>query len=431
MGRAGDGEVRDITRATVPQVTDQRAQGNARVDGLAFVSAGGQPRLDFPHAQLDDLRGEAGGLHYGATDVTLERLTGRLRGVDWSMQSASAGGFWLRDRAGRFEMTIDRVELPHGLRITRAAAGGIELVAPHASFADVKLSIPDLAALRRAPAEPAEAPAEPSAPPAPAEPPHLRQEQLRFLDAVSGMLAFRLAVALDLPVIGKRTLDQSIKVAIENGTFDYKQLEAGLNWLEGAFLDVGVERNRFQVGWRVPIFGQTTEIISWALDSDATAHAAFGRVPLRALADFRIPSMRSGGGKAPAKDGDKSRLRSLTLGDLELQLHMVAPRNLDVGGGTIRFGGDAEPGIVDLRVSGALVHPPAPGAIKAVAGALDMTLKDIRLGGLQLTADRMTVGPIDMLAIAFDGFRPKSLAAVVHRVTATNLSLTVGGSPAA
>ena len=405
-------------------VSDQRAQGDVHVDGLGFVYEGGTARLEFPHAHLDDLRGEAGGLRYGSTDVTVEKLVGRLAGVDWSMTSASAGKFWLRDQAERFEMTIDRIELPHGLRIARAAGGGVELVAPHASLADVKLAIPDLDALRPPPGS-----APPSPPPVEPAPTGLRQERLQFLDAVNGALAFRLAVVLDLPVVGKRTLDQTVKVTIENGAFDYRQLVSGLNWLEGAFLDLGLDGDRFRVGWSVPLVGQTKEIISWALDPQAYALAAFGRIPLRSLADFRMGAPGNGGGRRAETGGKSQRLRSLTLGDLDLHLSMVAPRNLDVGGGTIRFGGDDQPGIVDLRVAGAMVHPPAPGALKAEAGALDMTVKDLKLGGMVVTADRMTVGPVDTLMVAFDGFRPRSLAAVLHRVTATNLSLTLGSTP--
>ena len=98
--------------------------------------------------------------------------------------------------------------------------------------------------------------------------PALRQERLRFLDAVQGALGFRLKVALDLPVLGKRTLDQAVKVDIVDGAFDYRALDDGLTWLEGKFLDLGVDDGRFKVGWSVPLFA-SKEIISWALAPDA------------------------------------------------------------------------------------------------------------------------------------------------------------------
>lgn len=399
-------------------MSEHRTQGNIRVDGMG-VTIGESRRLDFPRAVIEGLRGESGGVEYGAGTVAFDRLSGRLQGIEWATESGSAERFWLRDKQGRYEVNIAGIELPHGVRLTRSAGGGVELVAQHASLADVKLTVPDLGAFRSAtpPPEPTEPKPEPAG---------LRQERLRFLDAIGGTIGLTIKVVLDLPVLGSRTLDQTVKVEIKDGTFDYKKLDDGLSWLEGAFLDIGIDNGRFRIGYGAPLLG-TKEIISFALDKDASAVAAFDRIPLRSLADFRFPGRRPGS-NPPDKDKEKrGRLRSLSVGDLDVHLSMVAPRNLDAFGGTIRFGGDDAPGIVDLLIVGSLVQP-GSGVIGARASAVDMTLKDIHLGGLGLTADRLHVGPMDVLEVAFEGFTPKSLSAALHRVTATNLSLILGGS---
>jgi L-alanine-DL-glutamate epimerase-like enolase superfamily enzyme len=107
---------------------------------------------------------------------------------------------------------------------------------------------------------------------------------------------------------------------------------------------------------------------------------------------------------------------------------MAAPRRVDVGGGAILFGGDDAPGIVDLHLTGGLAHPPGPGALTAAIGVLDLTLKDLHAGGLSATVDRLHIGPIDRIEVSFDGFRPTALTAALHRVTATNLALVLGGA---
>ncbi|MBK7074614.1 MAG: hypothetical protein IPH44_20190 [Myxococcales bacterium] len=393
----------------------QRATGNIKVDGFGVTIDADTRRLDFPHAGIDGLRGEAGGIEYRAREVVFEALRASLRRVQWSTDAASAGDFVVRDKQGRFELKIARVELPHGVMLAQAAGGGVELVAPHASLADMRLKLPDLGAFHL--------PA--SSDPPPQTPPPLRQQRLRFLDAVNGELAFRLKVVLDLPVVGVRTLDQQVKVAIKDGAFDYRALESGLSWLEGQFVDVGIDDGRFAVGWSVPLMA-TKEIISWALDPEAMVAGIFNRVPLRCLADFRIPG--GGGGKKDGGGRDSRRtLRSLAISDIAIKLSMAAPRHVDVGGGTLLFGGDDAPGIVDLQLGGGLCHPPGPGALSAAIGVLDMTLKDVRAGGLSATADRLHIGPIDRIELVFDGFRPTSLTASLHRVTATNLALVLGG----
>lgn len=405
-------------------MASQRAAGNIKVDGFGVVIEPDARRLDFPQAHIDGLRGDAGAVEYRAREVSFDNLRASLSKVQWSTDAASAGDFVVKDKQGRFELRIARAELPHGLVLARAASGGVELVAPHASLADMRLKLPDLSAWSPggdgASAAPVAAP--------PVERPPLRQSRLGFLDAVNGELAFRLKVVLDLPVVGTRTLDQQVRVQIKDGAFDYRALESGLSWLEGQFVDVDVADGRFRIGWSVPLMA-TKEIISWALDPAALVIATFNRVPLRCLADFRIPGAGGKGGKKDAgkKDDRRTTLRSLAISDINVRLSMAAPRHVDALGGAILFGGDDAPGIVDLQLAGGLVHPPGPGALSAAIGVVDTTIKDLRAGGLGMTADRLHVGPIDRIELLFDGFRPTSLTASLHRVTATNLALVLGG----
>src|SRR5262249_29432206 len=157
-----------------------------------------------------------------------------------------------------------------------------EIVAPYVSLSDMKLTVQGPLGAS------ADRPAPEPRPAAPA----LRQAKLRFLDSLSGPIHLTVKVVLDLPVIGDRTLDQELKIPIQDGSLDFRALEDSLDWLEGAFLDLKHEGDKLSLMWKVPIFGSSHELISWRLDDDATALASFGRVPVRSLADFRIGSGR-------------------------------------------------------------------------------------------------------------------------------------------
>jgi len=91
------------------------------------------------------------------------------------------------------------------------------------------------------------------------------------------------------------------------------------------------------------------------------------------------------------------------------------------------FGGEDAPGMVDLKVTGS-VNDRGPGALTGAIGTIDTTIKDLRLGPVSMTSDRLHFDGLDELVVTFDGFRPTKLTCVIHRVTATNLALHVGGA---
>jgi len=387
----------------------QRVETDITVQRFGFLSDDGGRRLRFPRAESHEIEGSAGSVSYGARDCVFDDLEGRLDTLRWTADAASIGSAWLRDSAGRFDMAVERLELPRGLRLVRADHG-VEIVAPYLSLSDMRLEVKGpfgRAADRPATAAPADR--------------GLRQARLRFLDSLSGRFYITIKVVLDLPVIGTRTLDQQLRVPIQEGSLDFRMLEDSLNWLGGAFLDIKHDGDKLALAWKVPIFGSAHELISWKLDHDASALAAFGRVPVRSLVDFK-----TGSGRPNARNDEKKRqtLQSLSLDAIDIALSLLAPRSVELGGGMIMFGGDDQPGMVDLKVTGSL-HDRSAGELKGAIGSIDTTIKDVQLGPVKMTADRLHFDGIDELEVEFDGFRPVRATLVVHRVTATNSALQI------
>jgi hypothetical protein len=390
------------------------------VQRFGFVGDDKGKRLVFERAQCKAVGGKSGATGYGATDCTFENLEGRLDGLRWTAEAASVGSAWLKDDGGRYSLAADRIEMPHGIMLVRAAGESrersrLEIVAPHVSFSELRLTVKGPFG-RRAPA---------TTTPAPPASATRRQERLRFLDSLSGRIYMTMKVQLDLPVLGLRTLDQQLRVPIQEGSLDFRALDDSLDWLEGAFLDIKHEDDRLKVQWKVPIFGTSHDLITWPLDKEAATLAAFGRVPVRSLTDAKL-----GSGSKPnaSKNGGGGKiLRSFAIDGIDVALSLLAPRSLEVnnGNGFIAFGGDDQPGVVDLKVSGAIKDRGA-GALRGAIGSVDTTVKDLRIGPVELTADRLHFDGLDQLEVAFDGFRPMAITMVVHRVTATNLSIKIG-----
>ena len=88
--------------------------------------------------------------------------------------------------------------------------------------------------------------------------------------------------------------------------------------------------------------------------------------------------------------------------------------------------------VASSGLAGRIVTPggtAALGVSTGTVGSIDTTIKDLKLGGTQLSADRLHFDGIDTLEVTFDGFRPTSVTMVVHRVTATNLAIKIGDRP--
>ncbi|HEX3762879.1 MAG TPA: hypothetical protein VHW23_29485 [Kofleriaceae bacterium] len=388
----------------------QRVESDITVQRFGFLSDDAGRRLRFPRAECHEIDGSSGAVGYGARDCVFDDLEGRLDTLRWTADAASIGSAWLRDSAGRFEMAVERVEMPRGLRLVRADRG-VEIVAPYVSLSDMKVTV-------RGPFGRTPGPDEPPAPPPPPDP-ELRQSRLRFLDSLSGRIYLTVKVVLDLPVLGHRSLDQDLRIPIQDGNINYRALEDSLNWLEGAFLDIKHDRDRLALAWKVPIVGSARELIAWRLDHDADSLAALGHVPVRSLTDFTIPAGRKPNGK-------RKTVQSLSLDAIDIALSLLAPRSVELGGGVIMFGGDDQPGMVDLKVTGSL-HDRGAGALKGAIGSIDTTIKDVQAGPVKMTADRLHFDGLDELEVAFDGFHPVHASVVVHRVTATNSVLQIGG----
>ena len=400
-----------------------RVGADIEVQQFGYAGDDKGKRLLFPHATTHKVEGQSGTAQYGAGECSFEKLEGQLGALRWEAESASVGGAWLRSTTGRYKITADRIEMPHGLRLVRAAdiavGGRLELVSPHVSFSELRVDIQGPFG-RSEPPPPMPASTMLTGP-LPQLSPTRRQEKLRFLDSLTGRIYLTMKVQLDLPVLGVRTLDQPLRIPIQEGSLDFRALEDSLDWLEGRFLDIDHDKDKLKVRWKVPIFGSSHDLVTWQLDQDAATLAAFGRVPVRSLTDFRT------GSPGPQKDKPKNGgvLKSFKVDGIDVALSLLAPRNLEVGQGLIAFGGEDQPGMVDLKVSGALASN-GPGKLRGAIGSIDTTIKDVRLGPAELTCDRLHFDGLDELEVTFDGYRPTKISMVIHRVTATNLAIKLG-----
>ena len=93
------------------------------VQRFAFTQDEGGRRLTFPRAETKRIEGRAGAVSYGADECLFDNLAGRLDMLRWTADHTSIGSAWLRDDNGRFDISVNRIELPDEVMLTRAEQG--------------------------------------------------------------------------------------------------------------------------------------------------------------------------------------------------------------------------------------------------------------------------------------------------------------------
>ncbi len=393
---------------------------SADVEAKAFAIAAGDDGLylDFPRLTTGPLTGQAGGLTWTVERAEFDGLTARLRRGTWQASRGTLQRVTLRSADGRLVLEAAEVALPDGAQLSRGH-DGLEIMAPTVRLRGLVFTSAGAVA---APATKVAVQDPRATPPGS---PDLRQGGLRFLDGLTGAIGLTVKVQLDLPVVGSRTLDQRLQIPIEEGCLNFRALDRSLDWLEGAFLDIGVHDDRLAVRWGVPIFGGHRDIISWALDADARTLAKFDRVPVRSLADFRMAGDRRSAEQVPTKGKGRGVLRALSIDDISISLAMNAPRSVAVGEqGHVLFGGDDAPGLVDLKITGAIGDGTRPGKLRGSVGALDVTVADLALGNAGVVSvDRVRLGGVDPIELRLTGFDVAGVSMSIADVEAGGLRL--------
>src|SRR5262245_55493983 len=135
-----------------------KVEADIEVQRFGYHGDGAGRRLAFPHAHTHKIEGRAGLARYGAADCTFENLEGRLDTLRWGADAASIGSAWLREEAERYDVAVERAEFPKGVRLVRAADASVELISPHVTFAELRLTAKGPFGRSR-PADPVSAPA--------------------------------------------------------------------------------------------------------------------------------------------------------------------------------------------------------------------------------------------------------------------------------
>lgn len=230
-----------------------------------------------------------------------------------------------------------------------------------------------------------------------------------ILDFLSGRVDVDVHVDIAVPVIGRRKATHRLRVPIENGIIDYRELERNLANLENALLDFAVREEGLALERVNPIFpmrGHGKPIVVWPLGPEDRALAERDHVRLALLSSYEMAGPPSSTSDEPSAIS----LKKLDLLGLTADLS-VAPVEIPLEG-PLRLRH-----VERLELRGEL-HDHGPGSLAADVSGLALSVRD--LGGLSIDlASAVSIRPI---SIAFADLRPTEVRLVVEKLALDTLA---------
>ncbi|HEX6243875.1 MAG TPA: hypothetical protein VFZ61_23330 [Polyangiales bacterium] len=270
-----------------------------------------------------------------------------------------------------------------------------------------------------APASQAVAPARtPTRPSQPAR----KAFDLDLLDGLSGHLQVDVQVDITIPIFGTRRAKHELRLSVEEGSVDYRELESNLAPLENALLDFSVRGSELVLEQGIPLLptrGFGKPILRWHLSPRDRDLAERDRVRLALFPEYHVA-----GARAERDEDDetpsKFALRKLGLNILDFSL-ALAPVNVP---------GIALRGVSIERLSarGSIQHHISDvdpeGVVTGDMRGLALSVDALAVGGRALSLQKLQVLRVPRWVVRFAGLTPTAIAMEAEDIMLIQLSVS-------
>ncbi len=372
-----------------------RVAADLRATGISgeHTAAGG--RATVASIELRNVQTALAGAFVRAGFARLERVQGSWDAGGLVAEASSVLIEKIEIRRGPIEVSIDRIEIPSGVafRDGRVRAAVIRWGAAEIAIRDVTA----LAGDSSRGALPVD---------------------LRLLDGVNGRIHVDVTLDVTVPVIGRRKATHQFRIAVRDGTINYRDLERDLSMLEDAFLDLAVRDSALVLEFDVPLIpGVRRPILIWNLSEADLALARERLVRLRTIPNFVVPERTS-------DEPSKVALKSVAFDAIDIEL-AIAPGS----GAEALAGAFQRPALGALVATGSIQHdaeqPPRRTQVSLSLAELALAIEALPAGGGSVSAGRFAIAAIEGGSLEFDGPHPRGLRATVRGIEIRDVDLSL------
>jgi hypothetical protein len=387
--------------------------GEARLQNTRLTLAGGEGRIEAELARVEDFRLQIGGLLLTAPELAAEGLVVGWGGSGFRLEARQLSGPALSLRVGSVKLDAEAALLRE-----------LSVRGPNVSVAEARVERGsfEMSFASDAAAEPVP----PPAPPALRSRPHRPSFDYALLDGLSGALHVDAVVDMTVPIFGNRRATHKLRLSVDDGSIDYRELEAGLSALEESLLDFSVREDALVLERGIPLLptrGFGKPLLIWDLGAEDLALAQRRRIRLSVLPRARLARELS-----EARD-DRESSSSWTFALRRLGLENIA---LDLAHRDL---GWAVPAALErlsvsrLKAYGEIQHelsgPARPGVVRAELEGLAASVHELALGAsLTLTVPDLALGKLSDASLSFVGLKPTHLRVAIEALALRDAKLT-------
>jgi hypothetical protein len=424
----------DLARNTWTLLTESLILGSFAIElermKVALISA---------DARLDVLRSGPDGLHLAIHTLRIDGLTLSFGDIILKADTAALTGLRLtQDAAGKLQIDVTgvaltdlsvdagarRIQVPSlNLDTLRYAPEGVSF--EHGALDTLSLWIDSFTTSSDA------ASTQPEEAPLPAGVRRTLGLDLPFLDHLNARIEADVVVDLKLPLIKRRVATHRMRLDVNSGVFDFKQLEGGLSKLEDAMFDFEVDDRGLLLEFDAVVMKR--ELVHWPLDASGLALARQRKVRART---FARPTVVTG---APQANHEPESERSVALHRITVQGivfdgGLAGASSLPLLAGTLRLGRADTHALGKLRVTGSLVHDPAQRApsteLALELSRLDVALDNLAVGEHTLTLSQLSLAQVSDTVLRFQGLKPAALKTTLRDLQVQGFVLKAPTPPA-
>ncbi|MEM7152583.1 MAG: hypothetical protein AAF799_07065 [Myxococcota bacterium] len=254
----------------------------------------------------------------------------------------------------------------------------------------------------------------------PAEP-----SALPYLDGLDGHVNLDLVADLQVPILGRRKATHRFRVPLQEGIFDYHQLEKSLAGLEDLVLDFELEDDKLILEKDLPLVPfDNLPLLEWPLDAEGMERAKNNRVRLSTFVRPRLSAKLRESAQAD-DEGSGVEFTQIDLSEIDVSVR-VAPFELPAARGRLHFGDAQRPAIETVEIRGEISHRaegPPPGQLRFDARNMVLSARGLAFGPRQADVEAIEVERVSPLELPFEGLRPRGLQARVQGLTLRKIDI--------